>query len=271
MAKENGAQAALAALLSQIFTRSDLQRLARDYAPEFVQELTWSSIPFRSALDLIGVLVQSRRLNRDFFELLVRERPRHRRELAEVAARYGIGLSVPDIEPSRTAPRVLVCVHLERDAEAFARVATHTEPLVQGRWLTLHAARTVRELDDLLPGADMILALLSAELLQSEVGRELGYSLDMLSDHTLYLGARRACRSCRSLSLRTAPPSTPPRAHASRTRPSATTARSASSTSPTCTFAPGPTGPPGIRRPSSDGWSQTRSRSLTRDTRPISS
>lgn len=82
---------------------------------------------------------------------------------------------------------MLVCVHTERDAEAFARVATHTEPLVQGRWLTLHAARTVREFDDLLPDADMVLALLSAELLQSEVGRELGYSLDMFSDHTLYL------------------------------------------------------------------------------------
>jgi len=187
MAKENGAQAALAALLSQIFTRSDLQRLARDYAPEFVQELRWSSIPFRCALDLVGVLVQSGRLNQGFFELLVRERPRHRREIADVAAQYAIGMVVPDIDPSRTVPRVLVCVHDERDVEAFARIATHTEPLVQGHWLTLHAARTVRELDDLLPGADMILALLSAELLQSEVGRELGHSLDMLSDHTLYL------------------------------------------------------------------------------------
>ncbi|HET7502650.1 MAG TPA: metallophosphoesterase [Kofleriaceae bacterium] len=188
MAKENGAQAALAALLSQIFTRSDLQRLARDYAPEFIQELRWSSIPFASALDLIGILVQAGRLNRGFFELLVRERPRHQRDIAGVAARFGIVLPVPDIvDASRTVPRVLVCVHADRDAEAFARVATHTEPLVQGRWLTLHAARTVRELDDLLPGADMILALLSAELLQSEVGRELGYSLDMLSDHTLYL------------------------------------------------------------------------------------
>ncbi|HEX3762556.1 MAG TPA: hypothetical protein VHW23_27830, partial [Kofleriaceae bacterium] len=147
MAQENGAQAALAALLSQIFTRSDLQRLARDYAPEFVQGLRWSSIPFRSALDLVGVLVESGRLNRGFFELVVRERPRNRREIADVAARFGIALAIPDIDPSRTAPRMLICVHAERDAEAFARIATHTEPLVQGHWLTLHAARTVRELD----------------------------------------------------------------------------------------------------------------------------
>lgn len=187
MAQENGAQAALAALLSQIFNRSDLQRLARDYAPEFVQHLRWSSIPFRSALDLVDVLVESQRLNRGFFELLVRERPRNRRDIADVAARYGFALVTSDMPPWRTVPHALVCVHAECDAEAFARVATHTEPLVQGRWLTLHAARTVRELDDLLPGADMILALISAELLQSDVGRELGYDLDILSDRTLYL------------------------------------------------------------------------------------
>lgn len=183
----NGALAALAALLSQIFNRSDLQRLARDYAPEFVQELAWSSVLFTSAFDLVGVLVQARRLNRDFFELLLRERPAYRREIASIAARHGVAMTVLDIDAPRTTPRLLVCVHVERDAEAFARIATHTEPLVQGRWLTLHAARTVRDLDDLLPRADMVLALLSAELLESEVGRELGHSLDTLSDHTLYL------------------------------------------------------------------------------------
>lgn len=182
-----GAQAALAALLSQIFTRSDLQRLAREYLPEFVHELNWSSIAFKSALDLVGVLAQSGRLNRDFFDLLIRERPRHRRDIADVASRYGIALAVLDVSLGTTVPRALVCVHVERDAEAFTRFATHTEPLVQGRWLTLHAARTVAELDDLLPSADIVLALLSAELLQSEVGNELGHSLDMLSDHTLYL------------------------------------------------------------------------------------
>lgn len=187
MAKENGTQAALAALLSQIFTRSDLQRIARDYAPEFVQELNWSTIPFRAALDLVGTLVESGRLDRGFFELLVRERPRQRREITDVAGRYGVELTFPNVAPSRTVPLALLCVHAECDADAFARIATHTEPLVQGRWLTLHAARTVRELDNLLPDADLVVALLSAELLQSEVGQELGHSLNLLSDHQLYL------------------------------------------------------------------------------------
>src|SRR4029079_16828278 len=127
MAKENGTQAALAALLSQIFTRSDLQRLARDYAPEFVQELNGSTIPFRAALDLVGTLVESERLDRGFFELLVRERPRRRREITDVAGRYGVELTFPSVAPSRTTPLALLCIHAECDAEAFARLTTHTE------------------------------------------------------------------------------------------------------------------------------------------------
>ncbi|MBC7975975.1 MAG: metallophosphoesterase [Myxococcales bacterium] len=184
---DNGPQVALAALLSQSFTRSDLQRLARDYAPELIQGLRWSNIPFRAALDLIGILSQSGRLNKGFFELLINERPRQQFEIAHVAKQYDIRLTISDITSPKMQPRTLVCVHAKCDTEAFARIVTHTEPLVQGRWITLHAVQTVDELDSLLPEADMILALLSAELLQSELGHELGYSLDTFSNNTLYL------------------------------------------------------------------------------------
>jgi hypothetical protein len=66
--------------------------------------MQWSKILFVSSLELIDVLVQSGRLDRGFFELLVRERPRHQHEIAKVAVRYGIELAVPSIDAPRTVP-----------------------------------------------------------------------------------------------------------------------------------------------------------------------